>query len=91
MILKNYLSENINMGSISWKVLLMEVIEDRGYAKGYTDGQATGRVAGRQQGISIARRRIAQALLCRNSLSVTVIAEVTDLSVSTIESLRETS
>ena len=80
------------MASVSWKVLLMEVVEDHGYAKGYTDGQATGRVAGRrQQGIFIARRRIAQALLCRNSLPVTVIAEVTDLLVSTIESLRETS
>ncbi len=79
------------MASVSWKVLLMEVVEDRGYVKGYTDGQATGRVADRQQGISIARRRIAQVLLCRNSLPITVIAEVTDLSVSTIESLRETS
>ena len=76
---------------VSWKVLLMEAVEDRGYVKGYIDGQANGRVAGRRQGIAIARRRIAQALLYRNHLSVTVIAEVTDLPMATIESLRETS
>jgi hypothetical protein len=46
------------MALVSWKVLLMEAVEDRGYAKGYTDGQANGRSVGRQQGIAIARRRI---------------------------------
>ena len=79
------------MASISWKVLLMEVVEDRGYAKGYTDGQATGRVTGRQQGVAIARRQIAKGLLRRNSLPATMVAEVTNLPLAAVESLQEVS
>ena len=79
------------MASVSWKVLLMEVVEDRGYAKGYTDVQATGRVAGRQQGMAIARRQIAKELLRRNSLPAAMIAEATNLPLAGVETLQEVS
>ena len=78
------------MGSVSWKVLLMEAIEDRGYAKGHIDGYASSRVAGRQRGIAIARRQIAKALLRENILPMATIAKLTDLPIMTIESLLET-
>ncbi len=88
---QSYLSENKNMGSTSWKVLLMEMMEDRGYAKGYTDGKATGRVTGRQQGMAIARRQIAKELLHRNSLPAAMVAEATNLLLAAVESLQEVS
>jgi len=52
------------MSTISWKTLLMEVVENRSYEKGYCDGLANGRTRtrGRDQGIKIARRQITKAL-----------------------------
>ena len=77
--------EKIKMSSLSWKTLLLEAVENQGYSKGYCDGRrANGRVQGRQQGIGIAKRQIAKALLSEG-LTIATIAKVTGLSTATLE------
>jgi flagellar biosynthesis/type III secretory pathway protein FliH len=78
------------MGSVSWEILLMEAVEDRGYAKGHRDGYANGRVAGRRQGITMARRQMAKTLLRENIANGETVARLTDLPLTMIESLLET-
>lgn len=71
---------------ISWKTLLIENVANQAYANGYQDGSANSRTEGRQQGMTIAKRQIAKALL-RENLTPTLIAKVTGLPLAAIELL----
>lgn len=74
---------------ISWKTLLMEAVENQGYTKGHQDGCASGRMRGREEGIAIAKKQIAKALL-HEGLALILIARVTNMPVSVIEAMGET-
>ncbi len=67
--------------SSSCEKLLLESVENQGYAKGHRGGCATGRTQGRTQGIRIAKRQMAKALL-REGLALAAIAKVTDIPIT---------